>query len=101
MKSSAYQVELKDGSKNDQNGKRKVNSAYLLSFREVLCDLGNHPVSTVGDPKGSKGIPLARYRLQVSNDGSRFSSNRLQYTVFDSKCMECNATTKGCSLKVH
>eukprot|EP00795_Rhopilema_esculentum_P008755 gene8755-14781_t len=95
----SIKVEVKDGSKNDQNGKRKFNSAYLLSFREVLCDLGNHPVSTVGDPRSSKGIPFASYRLQVSNDGNRFSSNRLQYTVYDSKCMQCNATTKECSLK--
>ena len=79
---------------------QKLNSAYLLSYLEVICDLRKIPVLTSGNPRQQKSEPFAIYQLQVSNDKTVFSKKSVSYVVYDSKCIVCDLKNFNCTLKV-
>ena len=84
----------------NQSTDEKTGRSYLLSFQEVLCDLGQHSVSSVGDPYSNRSFTHAIYELQISNDQRTFSKKKVPYIIYDSKCMECNINSLKCSQKV-
>ena len=88
----------------ENDGKQSKSSntyrSFLLSFLEVLCDLEQHPIVTSGDPYHNRSISYVIYELQISNDRKAFSTKKLPYIIYDSKCMECNVTSLSCTQRV-
>ena len=76
---------------------RRKHKATLLSFKEVVCNIGSH---TVGANQPSGRHPKDGYLIHVTNDGKIFSKAQPTYIIYDSKCMECNRTTSSCRQKV-
>ena len=83
-----------------QSTGESISRSYLLSFLEVLCDLGQHPVHTIGDPFKNRSFTHAIYQLQISNDKKVFSKKKVSYIIYNSKCMNCNLKAMICSQKV-
>ena len=77
-----------------------IHRSYMLSFLEVVCDLKQHTVSTIGNPFNSRSFGYAMYEIQISNNRKVFSKEKAPYIIYDSKCMECNSKTFTCSQKV-
>ena len=74
-----------------------------MNFAKVLCTI--QPGDVI-DRYQASSIPMATYRVALSNDGVNFSS-AAPVVVYDSKCMECTkANINGsrvitdCKLKV-
>ncbi|XP_066930014.1 von Willebrand factor D and EGF domain-containing protein-like isoform X3 [Clytia hemisphaerica] len=80
------------------NGEATIQSSELLSFAELSCDLPDVPVDIVFSST-QKGIPVGGFDIRLSNNGENFSNESSQFVVYDSKCLQCNATTKDCQWK--
>ena len=76
--------------------KRKYK-AELLSFKEILCDIGSH---AVGTNQLSDRYPNDGYVIEVTNDGGIFSKADASYIIYDSKCMKCDGKYPSCKQKV-
>ena len=68
-----------------------LHQFQILSFAEVMC--------TFSFPSSS----YAAYVIDLTNDGSIFSANRIPYVIYDSKCLNCSSslsTPPVCSIQV-
>lgn len=81
------------------SGEATVQTSELLSFAELSCDLPNVPVDIVFSST-QRGTPVGGFDIRLSNNGENFSNDSSQFVVYDSKCLQCNATTKDCQWKV-
>ena len=82
------QVHASGHSPTSEQNLHRVN---LISFSEVLCTTS------------SLSSSHAAYSIDVTNDGSIFSSTGLPYVIYDSKCMNCSHGSSSptvCSIKV-
>ena len=75
----------------------RLHKASLLSFKEVFCNIGAH-VDGLNQPSYKDATNA--YNVEVANDGKIFSSVLTPYIIYDSRCMECNATIPSCKPKV-
>ncbi|XP_057305119.1 uncharacterized protein LOC130642063 [Hydractinia symbiolongicarpus] len=83
-----------------KNGNTSITTeAVVVSFAEVFCTLPSPPLILVGDPSKNTGRSSNEFRVQLSNDGTHFSTKKKTFVVYDSKCIECNATSAACQLK--
>ena len=66
--------------------------ARMLSLAEVECPLPPSPLSNTSDSA------VYTWNISVTNDGQNYS-NLLQFTVYDSKCLDCDCDGR-CQIKV-
>ena len=76
-----------------------TSQGTLISFAEITCPLIITPLIINGNPTSTVGIPIGGFNIQVSNDGSNFSS-KITLIVYDTKCIQCSSGTGICTLKV-
>ena len=75
-----------------------LHKTELLSFMEVRCTLKGHQELTP-----NKVFKQGAYHLDVTNDGTIYSDRPVQYTIFDSTCMDCSHNSQLpmiCKIKV-
>ena len=81
-----------------------MHPATLVSFSEVLCNISGLSLqnSGSGGKAGSKASKAAfsGYSIEVTNDGINFAKKTLPFLAYDTKCIECNATSGSCKTKV-
>ena len=82
-----------------------MHPAVLISFSEVLCNISSLSlqVGGSGSKTGSKSDKTAYsgYLIGVTNDGINFAMKMLPFLAYDTKCIECNATSGSCNTKVY
>ena len=76
---------------------RRKYKATLVSFKEILCNIGSH---AAGTNHHSDRYPHDGYIIEVTNDGGIFSKAHATYLIYDSKCMECDGKNPACKQKV-
>eukprot|EP00795_Rhopilema_esculentum_P011235 gene11235-21422_t len=72
---------------DSKTNKQFFTKATLLSFGEMTCDMVDNPVKSY--TSSINGSPYVRFRVEVSNDGRIFSKQSHNYTIYDSKCINC------------
>ena len=75
-----------------QTSDESLHHFEVLSLAEIMCSLLLPSLSH------------AAYIVDVTNDGSIFSENRIPYVIYDSTCMNCSSnsifSTAVCIIKV-
>eukprot|EP00795_Rhopilema_esculentum_P011219 gene11219-21402_t len=72
---------------DSKTDKQIFTKATLLSFGEMTCDMVDNPVKSY--TSSINGTPYVRFKIEVSNDGIIFSKQSHNYTIYDSKCINC------------